>query len=182
MLDKSIAVTFVHALLDAALKKKKFEQIEKDLEFVCTAIKEYDNLKKLLLHPSIPREEKKDLIRKCFGASVSDLMINFMCLLVDKRKEKILEFIPEVYQTAVNEKKGVLKVVVQATIPIAGERLDSLKKSLNKLTGKDTEVEVVQNPDILGGMVISMENTMIDGSVAGRLKNLKTRLLELPTA
>ena len=67
-------------------------------------------------------------------------------------------------------------------IPLTGERLDNFKKKLNKLTGKTVKVEVVQNPEILGGMIIEIGNMMIDGSVASRLKNLKTRLLSLRTA
>lgn len=182
MLDKSVAITYVDALLEVAAKKKKFEQVGKDLDLVSKIITKHDGLKRLLLHPSVSRDEKKDIIRRIFGESISDTTRNFLYLLVDRRKERILEFIPDVYRNVVNEKKGILRAVVQSTVPITGERLDNLKKHLDKLTGKEVEVDVVQDPDILGGLVIQIENMMIDGSVAGRLKNLKTRLLELHTA
>ena len=67
-------------------------------------------------------------------------------------------------------------------IPITGDRLNNLKKRLAKITGKSVEIEVVKDPQILGGMVIRIGNNMIDGSVASRLKNLKARLLELRMA
>ncbi|MDN3509914.1 MAG: ATP synthase F1 subunit delta [Candidatus Jettenia sp. CY-1] len=182
MLDKSAAIAFVNALLEVALKKGNFEQIEKELDLVSDVITRHDNLKKILFHPSIPRSEKKDLIKNVFGGSVSDLMKNFLYLLVDRRKIGLLEFIPEVYKTVASEKKGIVKARVQTVIPLAGERLDNFKKQLSKLTGKTVEVEVVHNPDILGGVIIQIGNKMIDGSVVSKLKNLKTRLLSLRTA
>jgi F-type H+-transporting ATPase subunit delta len=180
--DKSVAITFINALLEVASKNGQFEQIEKDLDLVCGVIVQHDNLKKVLFHPSISRSSKKDLIARVFGKSVSDLMMNFLNLLVDRRKEEILEFIPDVYKTVTDEKKGIIKATVHTVIPLTGDRLDTFKRQLNKITGKTVELEVVQNPEILGGMVIKIGNKMIDGSVANRLKNLKTRLLSLRTA
>ncbi len=182
MLDKSVAITFINALLEVASKKGQFEQIEKDLDLVCGVIVKQETLKKILFHPSIPRSSKKDLVTRVFGKSVSDLMLNFLSLLVDRRKVGILEFIPDVYKMVTDEKKGVIKATVQTVVPLTGERLDNFKKKLKKITGKTVELEIVQNPDILGGMVIKIGNKMIDGSVANKLKNLKTRLLSLRTA
>ena len=181
MLDKSVAITFINALLEVALKKGQFDLVEKDLDLVCDVITKHDNFKKVLFHPSIPRSGKKDLITSVFGKSISDLMLNFLCLLVDRRKEKILEFIPDVYRAVADKQKDVVKIMVQTVVPLTGDRLDNFRKRLKKITGKTVELEVVQNPNILGGMVIQIGNKMIDGSVANRLKNLKTRLLSLRT-
>ena len=182
MSDKSTAIIFVDALLDVAKKKGTFEQVEKDLDLVCNVITKFDNFRKILFHPSVTRDEKKKLIKKVFGEAVSDLTRNFLNLLVDRRNEGILEFIPEVYKGVVDEKKGFLKAKVQTVIPLTGERLNTLKKRLDKLTGKMVEIEAVQDSNILGGMVIQIGNRMVDGSVASRLKNLKTRLMEIRTA
>lgn len=182
MLDKSTAITFVDALLDVAKKKGTFEQVEKDLDLVCNVITKFDNFRKILFHPSVTRDEKKKLIKKVFGESVSDLTRNFLNLLVDRRKEELLELIPEIYRETINEKKGVLKAKIQTVEPLTEERLNNLRKRLDRLTGKTVEIEAVQEPNILGGMVVQIGNKMIDGSVASRLKDLKTRLMEVRTA
>lgn len=182
MLDKSVAITFISALVEVASKKGIFEQIEKDLELVSDVITRHAKLKTVLFHPSITRNEKKNLIKKVFGESVSELMKNFLYILVDRRKEEILELVPEVYKEVLHEKKGIVKARVQTAVPLSGERLNEVEKRLNKLIGKDVELEIVHNPEILGGMIIQVGNTMIDGSVVSRLKNLKTRLLSMRTA
>jgi F-type H+-transporting ATPase subunit delta len=181
VLDKSVAITFVNALADVALKRGQFEQIEKDLDLVSDVITRHDSLKKVLFHPTIPRDEKKKVIMDVFGELVSDLTKNFLYLLVDRRREKILEFIPDVYKTATDEKKGIIKVRVQTVIPLTEDRLSNFKKQLDKITGKTAEIEIIHNPDILGGMIVHIGNRLIDGSVASRLKNLKTKLLAIRT-
>ncbi len=182
MLDKSVAITFVNALLEVASQKGQFEQIEKDLDLVSDIITRYDGLKKVLFHPSITRDDKKKLIKNVFGEPISDLMRNFLYLLVDRRKEEILGFIPEVYKAATDEKKGIIKAKVHTAIPLTGDRLNKFKKKLHKITGKTVELEIIHNPDILGGLVIHIGNKMIDGSVAHRLQNLKSKLLTVRTA
>jgi len=181
VLDKSVAIKFINALLEVASEKGQFDQVEKDLDLVSGVMKKHDNLKKVLFHPSISRNDKKDVLKNVFGKSVTSVMLNFLSLLVDRRKEEILEYIPAVYRAVTDEKKGVVKATVQTVVPLTGERLDYFKKQLKKITGKTVELEVVQNPDILGGMVIQIGNKMIDGSIANRLKNLKVRLLSLRT-
>ncbi|OHB97291.1 MAG: ATP synthase F1 subunit delta [Planctomycetes bacterium RIFCSPHIGHO2_12_39_6] len=182
MLDKSVAITFISALVEVASKKGMFEQIEKDLELVSDVITRHAKLKTVLFHPSITRDEKKNLIKKVFGESVSKLMKNFLYILVDRRKEEILELVPEVYKEVLREKKGIVKARVQTAVPLSGERLNEFEKRLNKLIGKNVELEIVHSPEILGGMIVQVGNTMIDGSVVSRLKNLKTRLLSMRTA
>ncbi|MCR4292627.1 MAG: ATP synthase F1 subunit delta [Candidatus Kuenenia sp.] len=181
MLDKSVAVTFVNALLEAAADKDLLEQVEKDLDLLSDTLARQEGFKKMLLHPSITRKEKKDTIKAVFGEYVSGLMINFLYLLVDRRREALLDVIPDVYRKVVDKKKGVIRAKIQAAIPIVGERLENLRAVITKLTGKIVEVEVVENPQILGGLVVEIENKMIDGSVLSRLRNLRSKLMEIRT-
>lgn len=181
MLDKSVAVTFVNALLEAAADKDLLGQVEKDLDLLSDTMARQEGFKKMLLHPSITRKEKKDTIKAVFGEYVSGLMINFLYLLVDSRREALLDVIPDVYRKVVDKKKGVIRAKIQAAIPIVGERLENLRAGIKKLTGKIVEVEVVENPQILGGLVVEIENKMIDGSVLSRLRNLRSKLMEIRT-
>lgn len=177
MLDKSVAITFVNALLDLADLKGITDQVEKDLDLVCDTLTENEKFKKILLHPSITRDDKKDLINKVFGDNVSGLMRNFLTLLVDRRKVEVLELIPMVYKDAIDEKKGILRARVETVLPLPDEQLELLKGQLAKITGKTVEANVFLNPGILGGIVVEIGNNLIDGSVANRLKNLKNNLL-----
>lgn len=181
MSDKIAAVTFVGALLEVADEKGDLEQIEKDLELVCGVITKHANLKKMFFHPGVTRDEKDAVIKKIFGDSISGIMKNFLNVLLDRRREGVLWAIPDICEKAINDKRGVSKVFVHAAIPITGERLTHLKRRLDKMVGRKVTVEVVKDPQILGGMLLRMGNTIVDGSVTSRLSDLKTRLLAVRT-
>src|SRR3990167_3577820 len=132
VLDKSVAITFVNALLEVAAKKGRFEQIEKDLALVSDVITKHGDIKKILFHPSITRNEKKKLIKKVFGASVSDLMMNFMNLLVDRRKEGILEFLPAIHKETVDSSKGVIKARVTTAAPLTENQTNKSEKNTSE--------------------------------------------------
>ena len=133
-------------------------------------ITKHGDIKKILFHPSITRSEKKQLIKKVFGTSASDLMTNFLNLLVDRRKEGILEFLPAIHKETVDSNKGIIKARVTTVAPLTENQMNGLKKRLDKLLSKKVEIEVVLDPQILGGIMIRVGNTMVDGSIAGRLK------------
>lgn len=181
MSDKIAAVTFVGALLEVAEEKGELEQIEKDLGLVCSVITKHANLKRMFFHPGVTRDEKNAVIKKIFGDSISGIMKNFLNVLLDRRREGVLWAIPDICEKAINDKRCVSKVIVHAAVPITGERLTHLKRRLDKMVGRKVEVEVVKDPRILGGMILRIGNKIVDGSVTGRLKVLKTRLLAVHT-
>ena len=71
-----------------------------------------------------------------------------------------------------------MPVTVQTASPLTEDRLVKLKKKLEKLTKKKVEIETEINKDIIGGMIIRIENKIIDGSITNHLKNLKKSLLK----
>lgn len=182
MLNKGTAISFINALLEVAKDKGLFDQVENDLELICEVISRYDAFLKIIFNPSITRKDKKKLLKKIFGKSVSQLTMNFLNLIVDRRKEKMLQFFPMVSKDVICAKKGVVTAEVQTVIPLKDDRLEKLKKTLESITGKVVEIKVVENPSIIGGLVIRIGNKLIDGSIANRLKELKTRLLTVQTA
>ena len=71
-----------------------------------------------------------------------------------------------------------MPVIVQTAIPLTEDRLVKLTKKLEKLTKKKVDIETEINKDIIGGMIIRIENKIIDGSITNHLKNLKKSLLK----
>ncbi len=72
MLDKSVAVTFVNALLEVAADRDLLGQIEKDLDLLSDTMTRHADFKKMLLHPSITHKEKKILSKRCLANTFPD--------------------------------------------------------------------------------------------------------------
>ena len=178
MLERTVAVGYIQALFEAAKAQNRFQQTEKDLEKVVQFLKENHELKKVLLHPAIPKERKIQIIDSLLSPQVSPLVRNFLRLIVDKRREGVLEFIQDVYKSVADLVGGIVRATIQTVIPLTEERIVRLKDTLERYSEKKVEVRTEIRPEILGGVVVRIGNKVIDGSVLSRLENLRRGLVE----
>ena len=86
--------------------------------------------------------------------------------------------LPDIYKTVAARIRGIVSIKVQTAIPLTEERLAGLRNNLEKLIKKKVEIETEVNKEIIGGMIIRIENKIIDGSITNHLKNLKKSLLK----
>lgn len=179
MIDKTLAIGYLQALFELARSKDQFQQVTGDLEVVAELFRQNEKLKKTFLHPSVTRDEKTRLVRGIFAPHVSPLVRNFLLLLVEKRRENILDDLLEQYQAVADLVGGRYRALVKTAAPLTEDRLARLKKALEDMTKKTVEMNVQITPEILGGVIIKIGNRVIDGSVASRLKNLRKKLTEV---
>ncbi len=179
MIEESLAKGYAKALFEVAEERGGADDIEKDLDGIKNLLGTNRKFRDILYHPSITRTEKKDIIDKIIAPLCSSKWVkNLLYILVDKRRERMLDYLPDVFKGVAKQIKGVVSIKVQTAIPLAEDRLANLQKSLKKLTKKKVVIETEVNKDIIGGMIIRIENKIIDGSVINHLKNLKKNLLK----
>ncbi|MFQ5862562.1 MAG: ATP synthase F1 subunit delta [Candidatus Brocadiales bacterium] len=179
MIDKTLAIGYLQALFELATSKNQLQQAANDLKTVAELFRENVQLRKIILHPSVTREEKTRLIKSILGPHLSPLVRNFLLLIVAKRRERILDDILERYQAVADSVGGTIRATVQTAIPLTDEKLARLKEALGMITRKTVEVDTKVTPEILGGAIVKIDNKVIDGSIAARLNNLRRRLVEV---
>jgi F-type H+-transporting ATPase subunit delta len=179
LIEESLATGYAQALFEVASKRGGAEDIEKDLDGIKDLLGTNKKFRDILYHPSITRTDKKDIINKTIGRQCSSKWVrNLLYILVDKRRERILDFLPDVFKGVARRIRGVVSVKVQTAFPLTETRLGKLKGNLEKMTKKTVEIETEINKEIIGGMIIRIENNIIDGSITNHLKNLKKNLLK----
>ncbi|MFQ5686931.1 MAG: ATP synthase F1 subunit delta [Candidatus Scalindua sp.] len=179
MIEDSLATGYAQALFEVASKRGSAGDMEKDLDGIKNLLETNRKFRDILYHPSITKTEKKDIIDKIIAPQCSSKWVkNLLYILVDKRREKILDYLPSVFKGVARRIRGVVSVKVQTVFPLTEIRLAKLKENLEKLTKKEVVLEKEVNREIIGGMVIRIENKIIDGSVINHLKNLKMNLLK----
>lgn len=178
MIDKTLATGYLQALFELARSKDQFQQATNDMDTVARVFRENAQLRKVILHPSVTREEKTRLVESILAPHLSPLVRNFLLLIITKRREKILDDILEQYQAVADSVGGTGRAVVQTAIPLSDEKLARLKSTLETITKKTVEVETRVTPEILGGVIVKIGNKVIDGSIVTRLNNLRRRLVE----
>ena len=183
MIEKSLATGYAQALFEVAEKRGGADDIEKDLEGIKDLLRSNREFRDILYHPSIIKTDKKNLIDKIIAPQCSSKWVkNLLYIMVDKRRERLLDYLPDVFKGVAGRIRGVVPVKVQTAFPLTETRLVKLRENLEKLTKKKVELETEVNNEIIGGMVIRIENKIIDGSVINHLKNLKKNLLKTALA
>jgi F-type H+-transporting ATPase subunit delta len=179
LIEKSIVAGYAQALFEVASEKGVADEVEKDLEGIKELLITEKKFRDILYHPSIIKDAKKDIIDKTIGPQCSKWVRNLLFILIDKRREKMLDYLTDVFKEVAGRIRGITCIKVQTAFPLTDSRLERLKENLEKLINKKVELETEINKGIIGGMVINMGNKIIDGSVLNRLRNLKKKLLKV---
>ncbi|HZO88083.1 MAG TPA: ATP synthase F1 subunit delta [Chthonomonadaceae bacterium] len=176
--DTRAARRYAGALFNTAQRQDKLDAVVKDLDSVLALMDQTPLLRKMWESPEVPTGRKRDIIGDILGQSVDGLTLSFLRLLVDKRREDILDAVRvEIHQLADEARHLVRAEAVFALAPTPEEQKE-LIRSLEQRTGENVELTVHVDPDILGGVVVRMHDTIIDGSVRGTLERLREQLLQ----
>ena len=169
---------YASALFNSAQKLSSAEAVQKDLDTLIAIWDQTPALEKTLESPLIPAEKKHALIDELFAKELSPLSASFLHLLVDKRREEILRTVQEEYRLLSDEAKGMIRAEAVVAGPLSDSDKASLISGLQTRTGKQVELSVSVDPVILGGVVVRMQDTVIDGSVRGALERLREQMLQ----
>ncbi|KUO51295.1 MAG: hypothetical protein APF76_17610 [Desulfitibacter sp. BRH_c19] len=176
MSNLAVAKRYGQALFELASEKNILDQLEKELTEVMQVIEESDELKKVVEHQLMNAELKQEIFRKIYSDNISSTTLNFLLLILHKRREIALGQIVNQFINLANEAKGIVKAQVKSATLLSPEHLEELRESLVKMTGKNILLEVTIDEKLMGGVVVRIGDRIIDGSVSTKLKMLEKHL------
>jgi F-type H+-transporting ATPase subunit delta len=169
---KLVSSRYALALFEAGLDIGKIDEFNKELDFLKVIFEKEVKLLQILNHPRISKDEKKQLIDKIFKEKLSQEMINFLYILVDKRREGFILDIVEEYKERFNEHKNILNVVAITAIPMEKQSKDKLQVVLSNKLNKKIQLSNKVDKTIIGGVLLKVESKIIDGTVKGQLESI----------
>jgi F-type H+-transporting ATPase subunit delta len=176
MLNKSVARRYAEAFFSIAQESSKIDEYQSELGKIVQSIEEIEGLKKYFAHPLVPTKEKKDVANQLFSSAVSTVTLNFLLLVLDKKRETYLEIIYKEYEEMADESRNIKKAELISAMPVSDEAVKSLSETLSRSTGKTIQLQLTVDPALLGGVKIRMGDKIIDASVAKKLEMLKKNL------
>ncbi|MBR1760019.1 MAG: ATP synthase F1 subunit delta [Schwartzia sp.] len=177
MLNLQLATKYSRAMFLLAEEDGKLAQYGAELRALAEAVAGTPELKAFLESPMIPRQAKQDATEKIFAGELSPMVMNFLRMLLDKQRVALLSEIVQQYENFANEAQGILVADV-TTARVLSEALgDRLKAKLSELTGKTIKLRKHLDEKLIGGVVVRMGDTLIDGSLKSRMKALEAQLL-----
>ena len=176
MRDVTIARNYAEALLDLARKGGDLEGWGRMIADVADAMSRDPRLHQFLEAPRVSAEVKNEILAKAFQDRMPRLFVRYLQTLVRNRRQMLIPEIATEYQALVDEVSG--RVHAQVTVakePDVEER-ESITRELSRVLGKQVVPHVTVNPAILGGVVVRVGDTVMDGSVRRRLAVLQHHL------
>ena len=131
-------------------------------------------MKTLLASPVILREEKQEVINKIFGSEGT--VRDFICLVTDKNRINHFGKITDTFNELYYEHNNICRMTVVTSVPLKAETKEKLLKKLEDKSGKTIMLTEKVDPSIIGGIVLKIGDTQIDGSVKGRLDEIASML------
>lgn len=175
----AVSQRYACALLCAVKAPLNAEQIGEILKDFSDTMESSPELKFFLLNPVIPAAAKKDAIKKLLPSKTPVYVENFLCLLIDKRRLKELPSIVREYIHQIALQNGVLLIRVTSAVALTQAETNEISETCRKKhNAQKARVEVVIDKKLLGGIKVQIGDVLTDNSLSGRLRGLKSELLQ----
>jgi F-type H+-transporting ATPase subunit delta len=169
MAGETLARRYATAIFGLATEANAVDRVRTDLHAFVAALAADDAVRRFYVAPIVDREEKAGVIEQSFGG-LSDM------LLIRKRREGMIEEIVRQYDRLEREARGAQTLRVTTARSLSQAELDALVAKLSKAYGTPFDVTQTVEPDLIGGVRITMNDKRIDGTIAGRLDDLARML------
>lgn len=177
MREATIARNYAEALLELARKANDLSGWAEMIDSIANGIESDRRLRVFLESPRVSAQQKKDIFQKAYGAVMPRTFVLFLQALVHNRRQMLIPVIAHEYRDLVDRVEGRL----HAAVTVAREADDNdrllITTQLSRALGKDVVPHFHVNPSILGGVVVRVGDTVLDGSVRRRLSTLRSRML-----
>jgi len=175
--SSTLAKRYASALADLAQGRDLLQKVGEELREFFAVIVAAPELAALLANPTVSRERQSKVVQIYLSKAQTDpLTVNFLKLLIHKRRMILIDDIVAAYSRIEEEHGGVVTVKVTAPKPLTKAHEERLIKILSTKTGKDVRLDFGQDPTLLGGMIVRIGSFMMDYSVRGQLNRLKAQL------
>jgi len=169
----SLAGRYASALFDLASEAGTVTAIEGDLDRLAEALHESAELGALIRNPEVSREQ---IARVMSGVAtylgLADLTKNFLGVLAENRRIGDLPAMIRAFHAIAAAQRGEVSAEVASAHALTDEQLATLEQKLRAREGRTVKLKTRVDPDLLGGLVVTVGSRRIDGSIRTRLNSL----------
>jgi len=167
---------YARALFEIARAEGTLDEVEDELFRFARSFEASDELRTALTDDLIPAAKRQAIVEDLLGGKATNTTAQLISMVVGTgRGRELPAIIERLVRRAANSKQ--LEVAeVRTAVDLTADQQDRLKAALANATGKAVTIKVIIDPSVLGGVVATVGDTVIDGSVRTRIDQLKSRL------
>jgi F-type H+-transporting ATPase subunit delta len=175
-----ISKRWAKALIELAQEDENISKRDMldDLREISETINSSEDLKNVISNPSISVEEKQVVLCKLFQNSIMPIVYNFVYTLNLKKRVDIIGDIADEFQKELEKIEHVTHVSVTSAIDLADERKEDIKQKISNKLQKEVIVDWKVDKEIIAGLVLNINETIIDNSVKHKLEDLTKTIIK----
>ncbi len=178
MRESTIAGSYAEALFELGERHQAHDAYAAALHELVSLIERVPAVRLFLDSPKIEAAERKAVLERALAGRVPPLFLNFLRVVLDKRRQRLLPAIGREYDALLDERAGRLHVQVTLAREPDERTEEDLRAELSRVLGRNVVPHVQVDPRILGGLVVRFGDKVMDGSLRRRLVGMRRRLLE----
>ena len=168
---------YARALFALAHEASQVAEIGGEIDSIRDLLAEVPELKDALFRPLHPVAERRAVLRAvAMNLEVRDTVRNFLVFLVDQRRLIDFDGIRDEYQRLADETAGRMRADIVTASPLSDGQRDRLERALSSRTGRQVELDVRVDADLIGGAVAKVGDVVFDGSIRTQLSQLRDTL------
>ena len=181
--QEQVGTVYAKALVAAAEKAGQSDQVVEELEEIVTEV--FDKLPQVaaaLTSPRLKHEEKLLMLDKAFGGKVSTTTLHFLKVLSRHGRMGSIRATARSARKLLNESRNRVEVEVRTAAPLSNPLREAISTKLAAMLGREVVLSTTVDPELLGGVVVRVGDTLYDGSLSNKLLSMRTQAIERTAA
>lgn len=167
---------YAKALFEIARAEGTLDEVEDELFRFARSYESSDELRTALSDEGIPAAKRQAIIEDLLGGKATSTTTQLVSMVVGAGRARELPAIIDKLVARASSSKNLAVAEVRSAVPLTDDQQARLKAALANATGSEVNLKIVVDPSIIGGLVATVGDTVIDGSVRTRVDQLKSRL------
>jgi len=177
LISGQVVEPYAEALMSLAQSNDLVDRIGEDAAALLNLLKESPDLEQFLGNPTVKAEDKKAVLQSISGDKLHPFTLNFLKLLVDRRRILFLEGICKQYRVRLRQLKQTVLAEVTSAVELSEQQQQSVREKVIAMTGANqVDIETKIDRDLIGGVIIKVGSQVIDASLRGQLRRIGLRL------
>lgn len=172
---EEIATVYARSLFEVAQQEGKLDLVREQVGQIADALQDNRELSVFFFSPYFSTEEKKKGLHSVV-VDADPTVVNFLELLVEKHRTPALFRIRRHLDELWEDENKLLPVQLTSAVTLDASVAEQLGEAVGKATGRRVELTSEVNPDILGGVVLRVGNSILDASIRNRLELLRKQV------
>jgi F-type H+-transporting ATPase subunit delta len=174
---EELGQVYARSLFAVAREREQLDLIHEQLAQFADAVSANRDLQIFFFSPYFSSAEKQDgLARMLDGAD--ETLVNFLNLLIEKHRMPVLFRIRAEFERLWEEENRMLPVQITSAVELDPGTTQSLGETIGERAGRRVTLETRVDPDIIGGIVVRVGNSILDASIRNRLEQLRRHVAQ----